>query len=278
MGIYSGALGAINGIANVRNWSVDDVSDPKSAVSSATRRGTARKAGVKSWSGSFSTYGSGVPPYMPGDIFTFVGYRNATTDVRNTAGIRTSGDVIIDSMQINWNWSAAEIISTVYNFSGDGAVAHASGAGVIDATVGAHETPVGTQVVADAVTLPDVSTVSFNLTIQNQSYVSSGTSNWTKRKRGTGIDFTVAITQFNEAGIAPVAIGVDSVLNLYTNATQFWILKWCQLASITGVTVDIETGAIIQQTLNYNMNGISAGALGQIRVPGAIVDWWPATP
>jgi len=277
MGVFTGQLGAVNGMTNVRNWTIEEVSDPKSLASSATRRGMMRKAGIKSWTGSISLYG-GKPPSMPGDISSFVGYRNSTTDVRNTTGIRSSGSIIIDSVQISWNWNTAEIISQVLNFSGDGALVHASGLGVIDATVGVAETPLGTNVMIDSAILPDVLTAQLTINVANQAFVSSSTSGWTGRKRGAPFDFQLAITQYNESGLAPVNIGSDCIVNLYTNASQFWILKWCQLQSITGVTVDIESAAIIQQTLNFNMQGISASTLGQIRLPGEVSDWWPATP
>jgi hypothetical protein len=277
MGVFTGHLGAINGISNVRNWTIEETSDPKVAVSSATRRGTSRKSGVKSWTGTFSQYG-GNPSYMPGDILPFVGYRNSSTDIRNTAGIRSTGDIIIDSVAITWNWNTNEIISMVSNFSGDGALAHASGAGVIDATIADNKTPCGTNVLLDEVVLPDVLTATLTLSMANQSFVSSSTACWTKRKRGAALDFTLAIIQYNESGLGPVLLGADALIKLYTDDTSFWSLKWCQLQGITGVSVDIETGAIIQQTLNFNFNGISAGVLGHIRKPGSLTDYWPSTP
>jgi hypothetical protein len=283
MGVYTGHLGAINGVSNVRNWTIEETSDPKAAVSSATRRGTARKAGVKSWTGTFSQYG-GNPSYMPGDTIAFVGYRNSTTDVRNTAGIRSFGDVIVDSVAITWNWNSNEIISMVTNFSGDGELQHGSGAGVIDATIADLKTPCSTDLMLEGAVLPDVLTATLTFTMANQAYASSSTyvsasgSCWTKRKRGGALDFTLAIAQYNEAGIAPIVIGADAIIKLYTNATEFWDLKWCQLQGISGVTIDIETGALIQQTLNFNFNGIKNAALGYIRKPGSLTDYWPSTP
>jgi hypothetical protein len=221
---------------------------------------------------------------MPGDVIPFVGYRNSTTDVRNTAGIRSVGDIIVDSVAITWNWNTNEIISTVTNFSGDGVLTHASGAGVIDATVPELRTPCSTNIMFDAAILPDVLTATLTFSMANQAYVSSSTydsvsgSCWTKRKRGAALDFTLAIAQYNEAGIAPIGIGEDTIAKLYVNATEFWELKWCQLQGIGGVTVDIETSAIIQQTLNLNFNGIKNAALGYIRKPGSLTDYWPATP
>lgn len=277
MGVFTGSLGAINGVANVRNWTLEETSDPKTAVSSGTRRGVTRKSGIKSWTGTFSQYG-GNPTYMPGDTAAFTGYRQSSTDVRNAAGIRSTGNIIIDSVAITWNWNTNEIISMVSNFSGDGPVAHASGTGVIDAVVPTNTTPCGTNVLVDEVILPDVLTATLTMTVANQAFVSSSTACWTQRKRGAAFDFTLAIAQYNESGLGPVTIGTDAVVKLYTSTTDFWILKWAQLAGITGVSVDVETGAIIQQTLNFNFNGVSAGALGQIRKPGAAVDWWPSTP
>jgi len=221
---------------------------------------------------------------MPGDTIPFVGYRNSATDIRNTAGIRSTGDVIVDSVALAWNWNANEILSTVTNFSGDGVLTHASGAGVLDATVPEFRTPCGTNVMLSEAVLPDVLTASLTFSISNQAVVSSSTYDavsgacWTKRKRGSALDFTLAITQYNEAGIAPVAISDDAIVKLFVNTTDFWELKWCQLQGVTGVSVDVETGAIIQQTLNLNFNGVRNGALGHIRRPGSATDYWPSTP
>lgn len=276
MGVFTGELGAINGVAAVRNWTIEDTTDPKTVVSSATRSGTVRTPGIGSWSGSASIFGV-KPPYMPGETFAFVGYRAPTTGVRNTAGIRSAGNVIVDSIVMTWNWGSNDPLSTVINFSGDGALTHASGAAVIDATTASQPTPCNTQIFVDTVALPDAISATLTLTKQNLAVVSSSTACGTARARGPAIDWTLAITQYNHLGIGPTALKADSIITLPANSTEVWDLKWGHMQSVTGVTVDIETGALIQQTLNYAMNGILAGALGWIKKPGA-VDIWPPTP
>lgn len=285
MGVFTGDLGAITGISNVRNWTIEDNSDAKVVVSSATRRGTARKGGIRSWNGSVSIYGCD-PAYMPGDIFAFVGYRAPTTGVRGTNGIRSSGNVIVDSVQMNWNWNTNDVLNTVINFSGSGPLVHADGAAVLDATIFDEPTPCGTTVrwalpaeldVAESTVLPDVVSAQLNITRANLAVVSSSTACWTERKPGPAIDFTLAITQYNQTGLGPVALKEDATIWLPSSAIEDWELAWAHLTGITGVTVDNETGAVIQQTLNFAMQATYNGTIGHIERPGAVA-WWPSTP
>ena len=285
MGVFTGSLGAISGVSHVRNWTIEETSDAKLAVTSATRGGTARTKGVRSWSGSASIYGC-APPWMPGDTVSFVGYRNSATDVRNTAGIRSSGSAVIESVAMNWNWNTNDILNTVISFSGSGPVTHASGVAVVDSAAGNYEgaCPNLPQIALGATPtvfaeIPDV--ISAALTISNPSkpIVSSSTNCWTQRKRGPAVDFTLSITQYNELGIGPIAMRDDCAIRLLnTNAADdFWELRWCHLTGITGVTIDVETGNPIQQTLNFGMNSYAYTANGFIRRPGGTT-WWTAVP
>jgi hypothetical protein len=276
MGVFTGELGAVNGVPAVRNWQISETTSPKTVVSSATRSGTQRTPGIHAWSGSYSIYGV-KSSVMPGETVAFVGYRAPTTGVRNTAGIRSTGNIIIDSLVMTWNWGTNEGLSSVVNFSGDGALSHASGAAVLDATTDNVPTPCNTFINLNATPLPDVVTATLTLTNANKAIVSSSTACGTARKKGPAIDFTLAISQYNEAGIAPIALKADGIITLPANGTEVWDLKWCHLESITGITVSPETADPIQQTMNFSMNGFLAGALGWIKRPGAVA-YWPPTP
>jgi hypothetical protein len=276
MGVFTGELGAINGIAAVRNWSIEDTTDPKTVVSSATRSGTVRTPGISSWSGSASIFGV-KPPYMPGESFAFVGYRAPTSGVRNTVGFRSAGNVIIDSIAMTWNWGSNDPLSSVINFSGDGTLVHASGAAIIDATTDSVPSPCATEIFVDTVAIPDVISATLTLSKSNVAVVSSSTACGTARKKGPAVDWTLAITQYNHEGIGTTALKGNSIITLPANSTEVWDLKWGHMQSVTGVTVDIETGSLIQQTLNYAMNGIVSSTLGWIKKPGAVTIW-PPTP
>lgn len=285
MGVFTGSLGAINGINNIRNWSVEETSDAKVAVTSATRGGTARSKGVRSWSGSASIYGC-APPVMPGDMFSFVGYRNSATDVVNAAGIRTTGSVMIESIVMNWNWNTNDILNTVINFVGSGPVTHASGVAVVDSSSAVFEgaCPNLPQIALGATPtvfaeIPDVLSASLTISNPSKPIVSSSTNCWTQRKKGAAVDYTLSIVQYNETGLAPIAMRDDCVIKLLNSATanDFWELKWCHLLGITGVTVDRETGNPIQQTLNFGMNTFAYGEQGFIKRPGGTT-WWTSVP
>ena len=277
MTVMGGKLGMVNGLTNVRKWSIEETSDAKTAVSSATAGATVRRPGIKSWSASVDLFG-GNPEVMPGDFLSFVGYRGPTTGVAGTAGIRSAGTAYVESLVINWNWLTNEFINTTLNLQGSGPVAHASGAAISDATVFNNGTPCGLTVrhgVTPTV-LPDVISATLNITKgASVAKVSSSTACWTERLAGPAVDWTCSITQQNDLGVGPVAISGDVRLLLPASSGNDWDLQWGHLVSITGVVVDIETNAIIQQTLNFGMNAAVAGALGFIKRPGA-VDWWPA--
>ena len=121
-----------------------------------------------------------------------------------------------------------------------------------------------------------------NITSEVQTYVNSSTivglKCWTGRKAGP-IDYTVSLGQeCNERGAAldaAPAIGLNLALKMYTSGVNYWDLEWAKVIGYSGLTVDIESGAIISRTIDLAMNGFNPSA-GKITQPGAGSDWWPA--
>jgi hypothetical protein len=109
-----------------------------------------------------------------------------------------------------------------------------------------------------------------------QSYINSCTGNWIRRKKGP-IDWTGNFVSQEDARPAGLAKGDDIEMLWYVNAAHYWTLKWAHVSDFSGLVVDRETGAIIQQTVNLGMNGYYGGDEGSIRIPGAGSDWWPFT-
>jgi hypothetical protein len=234
------------------------------------------KGGVRDWSGGASIFGAS-GTWMPGDIISFVGYKGPTTGVKGTAGIRSTGSAIVESLTMNWNWETNEFLASDLALLGNGPVTHASGAAILDNTATSLITPCGTAIEIDDVELPDVVTAALTITEPSKPYVTSSTSCWTARKKGTGLTWTLVIVQRNDSGIAPMAIGNnESVIKLPVGATNVWELAYAHLDSITGVVVNPETGDIISQTLNFSMTAIDdADNLGYIKKPGSATNWWP---
>lgn len=274
MGIHSGKLGVVNGQSTVRNWNiVDDITNPK-FVASNTAGGTGRTSGIQFWSGSFGFYG-GMPSVLPGQLFAFLGYTAPTNDVSGV-GMRASGNAVVDNVVITYNWANGDIISSVCNFTGDLALAWASGVQVIDATIpnvpsicaakietsddGAAYTP-----------LANVTQAVLTISADNKKYANSSTNCWMGVKSGP-IDFSLAITREDDTQL--LAKGANKYVKVWHSATalDFWLLKWAKVKGFTGLSVNPETGEIIKHTVTLEMNGFN-GATGMINAPGGAAVW-----
>lgn len=278
MGVHSGKFATVNGMSTVRNWTiVDDITNPK-YVASNTLGGTGRESGIQSWSGSFGFYG-GMPSVLPGELFAFLGYTAPDNDISG-AGMRASGNAMIDSVVITYNWANGDIISSVANFTGDLALVWASGVQVVDGTIPTVPSICGAKIETsdDGVAftpLPNVTQAVLTITAANQKYVNSSTNCWTGVKAGP-IDFTLAITREDNL-IATLAKGSNKVVKVWHSATalDFWLLKWGKVKGFTGITANAETGEIIKHTVTLEKNGFVGGVVGTIRTPGDVA-YWPA--
>lgn len=271
----SGKYGVLNGQSTCRNWGVNDISSPQAYKASNTKGGTGRVAGNRDWNGNFANYG-GVPVLLPGDAFNFAGYTAPTSGVAGTDGYVWSGPAIVDQLSVNWSWANGEIITHACNISGNGALASASAAALVDETDPTVPPICGTKITYNAaIEWENLLTAALTITAANQAYVNSSTACWTKRDSGP-IDWSLAVTEQNHAGLpAALAIGSDVELKLYINATEFWHLKFGHVGESTGLVVDRESGVIIQRTVNIAMNVYASAEFGKITLPGAGTDWWP---
>lgn len=277
MGAHSGRFCVIDGVDTMQNWNLTIQSAPHAYVASNTKGGTGRVQGVNDWNGTFAQKG-GVPTHMPGDIFSFKGYTAPADDLLGSAGPTYEGDAIVDQVQITWNWETGEPIAMVTNFSGDGECVEGSDS-LDDVTDPNVPQPRGLRITLGPDELgsdsDDLCTSQAQLTITaaNVPYVNACTDNWTRRKAGP-IDWTGTLTMHEDSGLLlPFEIGDDVELWWYVTQSTYWITKWAHIVSFAGITCD-RAGAIVGMTVNLGMNGFNPGA-GQIRLPGAVADWWP---
>jgi hypothetical protein len=286
MGVHSGKFGVVDGASTVRNWSINDEHASNAYVASNTLFGTGRRKGVRSWSGSFGYYGH-TPPVLPGALFTFAGYTAPDDDVSGD-GVRYDGSAMATSITVSWDWSSGAIIGGVVNFNGHLKLTPSVGAQVFDETVPVVPPSVGTKIEYDTLPSTDFEEwchlLSAELTITNavQSYVNSCTvvdgDLWTGQKSGP-IDATLAVTE-QSTDRTLFDIGDDLDLKLYVSAAAFWHLTWMHVDNVTGLTVDRESGAIMQQTVNFGMQGfdVTAGSYaasqGKILLPSGS-EFWP---
>lgn len=287
MTVHSGRFGTVDGASTIRNWSIVDTLTLADAVASNTKFGHARRRGIHDWTGSFSGFGH-TPPVMPGQSISFIGYTAPDDDVSGV-GLRYSGDALVESIAITWNWSAGEIISWVANFGGDGVLTTtAAGAEVIDASTPTLPEVPGTKIeyldgeddpqIDPFIEWTDLVQATLTLQYANPTYVNSSTifsgEVWTRRKKGI-FDWNLSVQEQN-TDRARFAKGDNLYLRLYVPGGTFWDLAWGRVREFTGLTVDRESGAIMAQTVNLDMNGFldSDGSAGFVTKPDT-TDLWP---
>jgi hypothetical protein len=275
MGPQSGKYAVADGISTLRDWGATETHTLAKAVASNTGGGTARRRAVKSWAGNYNTYG-GTPPYMPGDIFTFAGYVGPTDGVSGDGPVLT-GDVMVDSVAITWNFGTQDILSIASAFSGHLAPSWETDEYSDLTDVDAPEL-VGTKIQyavagsGEFADVPNVLQAVLTINTANQAYVNSSTGAWTGRRKGNA-DWTLALTIQDELIFTR---GGDYVLRLFVDETNYYSLKWGKCGEATQITVNSETGAIIQHTANFGMNAqrLGVSGLGHIVLPGASSPYW----
>lgn len=244
-------------------------------VASNTLGGNSAREGVNSWTGSYNALG-GTPLVMPGEIFAFAGYTAPTTGVLGTNGQIASGNAIVDSVTINWDWSSGAIINHSVNFSGDLAYAVADGVATVDVTI-PTALPVCPTIIdfgADTseVEIDNIQSATLTITAANQSFVNSSTivagTCWTGMRAGP-INFTFSIVLQDSERPANLGKGVSERFRVFVDSTDFWELMFCHVGDYSDLSANPDTGAIITQTLNTVMNGVLAvGTKGRITLPG----------
>lgn len=288
MTVYSGDLGMIDGQVNVRNWSIDEGFASNVMVHSGTRHGTDRENGPYDWTGSFDVYGA-IPVWKPGDIVALDAYKapDATGDEDN--GEHYEGNIYIESIAININFQTNEVINHQVTFGGVGALNISAGVPIVDPATPANKTPCAGRLVtyvapgavpADETIVPHVTTVTLTLTRPAVTSVNSGSSAGvnkclTVRVPGAALDWTMTVATEEGNANALLQPGTNHLMRLYIDNTLCFDFKWAHLATITGLTVDVESGAIISQTYNFEMKATLSGVLGEVKTPGPVT-LWPA--
>lgn len=275
MTVHGGKFSAVNGKRSIRQWSVNDAHTPAKGVASNTLNGTMRRPGVQDWTGSYNAFGA-QPEVLPGESFSFVGYTAPDNDVSGV-GRTYVGTALVESIVISWNYQNGELLSHVVNFGGD--LALTSGSATVTDTSDPDALPVcGTKLEYDFsddnyVELDNILSMQLTISSALQTYVNSSTACWTGRKAGP-LDWTLAITQQDNVRASIFDKGDRVRLKLFVDDTLFWSLIWGQVRDFTGITADRETGAILQRTINIDMDAWDGADIGQIIKPDTTV-WFP---
>ena len=284
-GAKSGKFAVVGSTSTTQGWTINETNSLNKFSTSNLKCGTARKKGVFDWVGTYKGLG-GLPPHLPGETVAFTGYLGPTDEVSGV-GQTVSGNIIILSSVITWDFQTAAIISWVNNYGGHLAATWGTGT-VTDVTdVEAPET-YGVDVDNNGTIFDDVTQGVLTLSSDVKTYVNSSThvggKCWTGRKAGI-IDWTYALSQEcsdrDQAGGldgAPAIGSTDNYLKLFVDGTDYWGLKWGAVAGYSGLSADNDSGDIIARTINFEKNGWDEGttSLGEIFTPGELVTpWWP---
>lgn len=287
MGLHGGKYARVNGIDTMRQWTIQESERQPKAVASNTLLGTARRRGVRAWSGTYQAYGAKpVTGIMPGNVFAFEGYGAPNNDLAGGAGLLYSGDAMVNSVAISWNWKGGEIIAHTVTFSGIMELIKEDGADPGDDVppvlpeVGGTRLEYAMYDSASYARLPNLTNMTLTLSAIVHDYVNADTyvepHMWTGRVSGP-IDWTLSAGQedVNRLAAGGMFDAGDFVnLRAYTSATEFWQLKYGIARDFTGITVSRETGAVIARTLNFDMNAYYGSTAGEIKLPGG-TQWWP---
>jgi hypothetical protein len=277
MAVHSGKFGAINGEASIRDWSFNDTSVLPANVVSGSRFGHVRNPGIRSWSGNYNQL-LAEPSILPGESGSGQFFTAPTSDVDGSTGITYAGSFVVTQAVITWDWTSGAHLSSALSFVGDGVLSSSSSV-VTDVSVPAPLEVCGTKIEysvngTDYTELANVTSASLTLSCAAQAYVNSSTGCWTGQKAGP-LDWAAAITVQDNIRTGP-AIGSNYYWKFWVDDSTFWLLKWGIVKDYSNINVNIETGAIITQTINLEMNGAVGGVLGVVSSPSE-VEWFNPT-
>ncbi len=286
----SGRFGAVSiggALSSIRNWRATRSLEPVLIVASNTKAGHARRPGVSDWNGSYAAWG-GTPAVMPGGTGTFIGYIGPTSGVEGSVGGTVTGPMMVNGITVMWDYTSGEAINHTVNMEGNGALTNST-ATIVDGS-NVNAAPVGPSIIQVKIGAGGtyasicVAQATLNITAANQPYVNS--CNYAggvlSRKRVAGIiDWNVSlVVQNSDIASAGVSIGDYVALKMFEGVTNFWDLQWGLVTGFSDITVDRESGAIVQYTINIEMSGDAGQGTaynGLIKLPGAGANWWPFT-
>jgi hypothetical protein len=300
----SGTISTAGNLHTVKNWSLTVETSPPTYRASNTKLGTGRVAGRFDWSGTFEQI-TLAPDTMlwPGNEISIQLYTAPDSGIPESAGRVYTGTAIISEIALTWNWRDEEIPMTVISFQAASVLVEDVGTPPTDNTIIPDPVSIcGLKIKyydkADPAVLQEwynVARAELRFTAENtevnnsSNYVPAGC--YVDRTRGP-IDFNLSILEDNDAMLnlgSSVAASVNHIsiqdnpeIRLYTNSalSTYWKLQWAHIMSVNDLTVDIETGKIIEQTVNLGMQGFrytdegdDEQITGQIVHPDTTVLW-----
>lgn len=282
VGDFTGSV--LTRFSRVKNWTFESLMTPEIRIYSGTRFGTQRLPGFTTNTGSFMGFG-GVPPLFAGDLFTFIGYTAPTNGIACTPGCSYSVPSIVDSVNINWNWTAENRgVSWTINFSSTNDYTPVNFDDPCDDNVFCDPNTCNLTFVmknpcaADAVIeWCNLVSASLTFTAANVPY-SNNSTNCTIVKDIGNLDWTLEVVDQNPCFIPTK--GADYLFEIMSTLSPStkWILKWGQCLGFTNLNVNIETAEIISKTNNFAMQAVNCcvpgtPVRGAITNPSGVIVW-----
>ena len=303
MTVIKGDLGSIHNpdtpaeFSSITGYTVNENRETQEYKASNTAGATGRLKGLYGWGGTYAALGA-IPEALPRDIRNVKFYLGPDSGVIEGVGTVLQGQIIVDSVDITWNWEDQIPVRHNVNFTGIGLITYlededpnpgiiGDAADLIDRTsvnlVDVCPTKIEVALAITPVfeTLTDITSAVLTLTANNTQNANSST-NCAQTSIPGGIDWSLAVNrQQSSFFIDPPAdtvfsqSGDDYQVRIYTDASLFWLLKFGILKDHTNIQGSIEDSNIVGYTMNYQMQAFdAAGQPGQILLPSS-TEWWP---
>ena len=305
MAVIKGDLGSIHNpnslaqFSSVTGYTISENRSTQEYKASNTAGATGRLKGLYGWGGTYSALGA-LPEGLPRDLRTCKFYLGPDSGVFEGIGTVLTGQIIIDSVDITWDWENQVPIRHNVNFTGTGLITFGEDVDpnpgitgdaddLIDRTAVALDDVCPTKIeIAQAITpvfleLTNITSATLTLTANNTQNANSST-NCAQTSIPGGIDWSLAINrQESSFFIDPPTDTLESIsgddyqLRLYTDAALFWLLKFGIMKDHTNIQGSIEDSNIVGYTMNYQMQAFDSAPTpnpGEIILPGP-TNWWP---
>lgn len=273
MAALSGAFGTVSGEHTVRNWTVSQKRPGPIVYNSNSSAGAIRANGIQDWKGSFEQY-TLFPTLFPGDKTVFVGYTSPDDGIPGNLGAIYGGDIIVSEISLIWDWRSDNAPLTRILFEADGNFAELKSAIPVDAVIPDPPSVCGLKIEqgkelseGTEILWPNVASAELVFRIRTPKINSSETtftaspgggsvnSAFTKRTKGF-FDFSITIVEDSTSLLDSISskVGDSLRIKLFVDDTTFWTVEWAKIDSITDLIVDIESGRVIEQTVNLLQN------------------------
>lgn len=273
----SGRFGAVDTFSTVYGWTLEETQNDVPTAASNSRAGTMRRASTRDWTGTI-TMGGAEPLHFPGDEFTFSGYVGPNSGVQFGAGQVYTGQALVESVEITWDWEGGTPLRHVVNFGGHGALSNSVDNPIEDLSTPVMPSVCNTKIdwgtAASEIDWTDLSNATLTFTNALQTVVDSSTSCWTERFAGV-LDWTLSLTSMNVSRLSADVpdLGDSERIRIFDDLTSFWELEKGFIISRPGNNVSIEDGAMVTNNWEIGMQADDGTGIGAITAPDLSVVW-----